>query len=44
VTKEIYNRDTKRAELNKHEFRLKEKQAISAQKGNEGEKHNLIIT
>ena len=30
VTREIYFRDTKRAELNKLEFKLKEKQAVSA--------------
>lgn len=44
VTREIYIRDTKRAELNKLEFWYKEKMAISAQKGNEGDKLNLIIS
>lgn len=44
VQREIYLRDTKRAELNKLEFKFKEKMAISNQKGNEGDKLNLIIS
>ena len=43
VQKQIYDRDTKRAELNKEEFKYNEKKAVSNQKGNEGDKLNLII-
>ena len=43
VQLEIYKRDSKRAELNKKDFQLKNKQAINEQKNNEGDKLNLII-
>ena len=43
VQKQIYDRDTKRSELNKHEYKFNEKKSISNQKGNEGDKLNLII-
>ena len=43
VQREIYHRDQKRAELNKFQFQYKEKRAIQSQKGNEGNKLNLII-
>eukprot|EP00347_Sterkiella_histriomuscorum_P000313 403376359 len=43
VQKEIYKRDSLRAELNKKDFVYKSKQSIIGQKINEGDKLNLII-
>lgn len=43
VTIAVYKRDSQRAELNKCDFKCKNKQNISSQKVNEGDKLNLII-
>ncbi len=43
VQKEIYKRDSLRADLNKKDFVYKSKQSIIGQKINEGDKLNLII-
>jgi len=43
VQKEIYKRDSLRAELNKKDFVYKQKKSIIGQKINEGDKLNLII-
>jgi chromosome segregation ATPase len=43
VTIAVYKRDSQRAELNKCDFKCRQKQSISGQKVNEGDKLNLII-
>jgi chromosome segregation ATPase len=43
VTIAVYKRDSQRAELNKCDFKCRNKQSISGQKVNEGDKLNLII-
>jgi len=43
VQKEIYKRDSLRADLNKKDFVYKQKKSIIGQKINEGDKLNLII-
>ncbi|CAI2383705.1 unnamed protein product [Moneuplotes crassus] len=43
VTLAVYKRDSQRAELNKCDFKCRNKQSISGQKVNEGDKLNLII-
>lgn len=43
VQKATYNRDSHRTDLNKNEYKFRQKQSIIGQKINESDKLNLII-